>query len=63
MAKLALGKQNDDPTGFYKSKIKTANFYMAKVLPKTGALLSSILAGGNTIMDMEEDLFGTAVAA
>ncbi|MDX2145126.1 MAG: acyl-CoA dehydrogenase C-terminal domain-containing protein [Rhodospirillaceae bacterium] len=63
MAKLALSKQNDDPTGFYKSKIKTANFYMAKVLPKTGALLSSILAGGNSIMDMEEDLFGTAVAA
>lgn len=63
MAKLALTKQNDDPTGFYKSKVKTANFYMAKMLPKTGALLSSILAGGNSIMDMEEELFGTAVAA
>ena len=43
--------------------VKTANFYMAKMLPKTGALLSSILAGGNSIMDMEEELFGTAVAA
>ncbi len=63
MAKLALTKQNDDPTGFYKSKVKTANFYMAKMLPKTGALLSSILAGGNSIMDMEEEVFGTAVAA
>jgi alkylation response protein AidB-like acyl-CoA dehydrogenase len=63
MAKLALSKQGDDPTGFYKSKIKTANFYMAKVLPQTGALVSSILSGGNSIMDMEEELFGTAVAA
>jgi hypothetical protein len=60
---LALSKQNDDPTGFYKSKIKTANFYMARVLPRTGALLSCILAGGNSIMDMEEDLFGTGMAA
>jgi hypothetical protein len=63
MAKLALTKQADDPTGFYKSKIKTANFYMAKILPRTGALLSSILAGASSIMDVEEELFGTAVAA
>ncbi len=63
MAKLALSKQGDDPTGFYKSKIKTANFYMAKILPQTGALLSTILAGGKTLMDMEDDLFDTAFAA
>ncbi|MBL8642342.1 MAG: acyl-CoA dehydrogenase C-terminal domain-containing protein [Rhodospirillaceae bacterium] len=63
MAKLALTKQNDDPTGFYKSKLKTANFYMAKILPQTGALLSTILAGGKTLMDVEEDLFDTAFAA
>ncbi|MCB2107292.1 MAG: acyl-CoA dehydrogenase C-terminal domain-containing protein, partial [Rhodobacteraceae bacterium] len=63
MAKLAMGKQDDDPTGFYKGKIKTAKFYMVKVLPITGALLSSILAGGDSIMDLEEDLFGASVAA
>jgi alkylation response protein AidB-like acyl-CoA dehydrogenase len=63
MAKIALAKQHDDPTGFYKSKVKTANFYMAKILPKTGTLLSTILAGGNTLMDVEEDLFDTAFAA
>jgi alkylation response protein AidB-like acyl-CoA dehydrogenase len=63
MAKIALAKQNDDPTGFYKSKVKTANFYMAKILPQTGALLSTILAGGKTLMDVEDDLFDTAFAA
>jgi hypothetical protein len=63
MAQIAMGKQNDDPTGFYKSKIKTAKFYFAKILPQSGALLSTILAGGETLMDMEEELFGTAVAA
>ena len=56
-------RQADDPTGFYKGKIKTAKFYMVKILPYTGALLSTILAGGETLMDVEEELFGTAVAA
>ena len=63
MAKLAYGKQGDDPTGFYKGKIKTARFYMSKLMPQTGALLSSILAGGETIMDLEDELFDSAVAA
>jgi len=63
MAKLAFAKQGDDPTGFYKGKIKTAKFYMAKLMPQTGALLSSLMAGGETIMDMEDELFSAAVAA
>ncbi len=59
-AKIALGKSNDDPTGFYLSKLKTAKFYMARVMPITGALLSQILAGGSTIMDIEDKLFDAA---
>ncbi len=59
-AKIALGKGNDDPTGFYKSKLKTAQFYMARVMPQTGALLSQILAGGDTIMNIEDALFDAA---
>ena len=60
MTKLALSKQDDDTTGFYKGKLATARFYMTKVLPQTGALLSSILAGGSSVMDIEDELFGTA---
>jgi hypothetical protein len=60
MTKLALSKQDDDPTGFYKGKLATARFYMSKVLPQTGALLSSILAGGSSIMDIDDDVFGAA---
>ena len=63
MAKLALAKQDDDATGFYKGKIKTAKFYMHKLMPQTGALLSSLMSGGDTIMDMEDELFSAAVAA
>jgi alkylation response protein AidB-like acyl-CoA dehydrogenase len=59
-AKIAIAKQNDDPTGFYKSKLKTAKFYMARVLPRTGALLSQIMAGGETIMDIDDALFDAA---
>jgi alkylation response protein AidB-like acyl-CoA dehydrogenase len=62
MTKLAMSKVDDDPTGFYKGKLATARFYMAKVLPQTGALLSSILAGGSSIMDFDDDLFGSAAA-
>jgi len=60
MAKLAFAKQNDDPTGFYKAKIKTARFYMDRIMPQTGALLSGILAGGKSIMDVEDALFDAA---
>jgi len=63
MAKLAFSKQNDDPTGFYKGKIKTARFYMHKLMPQVSALLASLMAGGETIMDMEDELFSAAVAA
>ena len=63
MAQIAFAKQNDDPTGFYKGKIKTAKFYMHKLMPITSSLLSSIMAGGDTIMDMEDELFDAAVAA
>ena len=63
MAKLAIGKLGDDPTGFYKGKVKTAKFYMHKLMPITSSLLSSIMAGGETIMDLEDELFDAAVAA
>jgi hypothetical protein len=36
---------------------------MHKLMPITGALLSSIMAGGDSIMDMEDELFDAAVAA
>jgi hypothetical protein len=60
MYKVALAKQADDPTGFYKAKMKTAKFYMARIMPQTGALLSQIMAGGSTIMDIEDALFDAA---
>ncbi len=61
--KLALEKKDDDTSGFYVGKIKTARFFYERILPETGALFSMIMAGGESIMDMDDDLFGAAVAA
>jgi alkylation response protein AidB-like acyl-CoA dehydrogenase len=62
-AKLAFSKKDDDPTGFYAGKLKTARFYYELILPETSSLFAMIMAGGDSIMDMEEELFGAAVAA
>ena len=35
----------------------TAKFYMEKLLPQTGALLSTITAGAKTMMAFEEAAF------
>ena len=63
MVKLALEKKDGDTSGFYAGKIKTARFFYERILPETGALFSMIMAGGESIMDMDDNLFGAAVAA
>jgi alkylation response protein AidB-like acyl-CoA dehydrogenase len=63
MAKLALEKKDDDSSGFYVGKLKTARFFFERILPETSGLFSMIMAGGDSIMDMDDDLFGASVAA
>ncbi len=48
MAKLASEKRNGD--AFYESKLKTARFYVKKVLPDSAALYLKIMAGKSTVM-------------
>jgi hypothetical protein len=54
MAETALTSKTD---GFYATKLDSARFYMAKVLPETGSLLSSITAGSASVMALKEDAF------
>ena len=42
---------------FYRAKLATARFYMQKILPQTGALMSSIMAGGATLKQFEDAAF------
>ncbi len=60
LAKLAISKlaegANED-TRFYESKIATARFFMAKVLPENSALFTQIMAGAAPIMALDDSDF------
>ncbi len=53
-ARLAAGEGN---ATFLEAKIRTARFYMAKLLPQTNALFITIMAGSGPLMEMEETAF------
>jgi len=52
--KLAEGTSEE---GFYQAKVKTAQFYFARILPRTAAHAKMIAAGGDSIMSLEEENF------
>ena len=52
--KLAEGEGNKE---FYETKIKTARFYMARVLPEADARFKMVMAGADTMMDLDEEAF------
>ena len=56
-AKVALAKDEDDPGNFYATKLATARFYMTKLLPQTSSLLSQIMSGKTSMMDVPEETF------
>jgi len=56
MAKIALDKQQSgDP--FYRTKLATARFYFARLLPETAMLIRQARAGADNLMSLEADLF------
>jgi alkylation response protein AidB-like acyl-CoA dehydrogenase len=55
VAKARIGKGEDE---FYQAKLKTAQFYMQKVLPKTSGLFSNIMAGAKPLMAYSDPEFG-----
>ena len=56
MAEVSLSKVSSGDN-FYESKIKTARYYFAKLLPRRISLIASIKAGSDTLFDIEDDLF------
>lgn len=52
--KLEAGEGDKD---FYESKIKTARFFMQRMLPEADARFKMVLAGADSLMDIEEDAF------
>ncbi|KAF1030315.1 MAG: 3-methylmercaptopropionyl-CoA dehydrogenase [Burkholderia plantarii] len=56
MARIALDKAaSGDP--FYQSKLATARFYFARLLPETAATIRAARAGSKTLMEVDEALF------
>ena len=56
MAEQSLQKE-EDPKGFYRAKRDTARFYMERILPQSGALLASIAAGSDSLMQFDDAAF------
>ena len=56
-AEIAINKKNDDPEGFYKAKLASGKYYMTKILPETGSLMSSILSGAKSYNEYEDVFF------
>ncbi len=57
MAQVALDKKNGDDAQYLAAKVATARFYMQKILPQTGALFSSIMAGKAAMMEFADAAF------
>jgi len=51
--KLAGEVENRD---FYRAKIKTAEFYFARILPRTKSLAKTMMADPKTLMQLDEEL-------
>ena len=57
MAEIGNRNLGGDETLFYQAKVDTAHFYFEKILPQTGALFASIMAGSETMMRFNDDAF------
>jgi hypothetical protein len=58
MARVAtLRASAGDDDGFYRAKRLTAEFYYARILPRTRTHAAAIRAGARTIMSLDEPAF------
>ena len=59
MAKISTAKlaNGGDDRAFHERKVALARFFMAKSLPETSLLLSTITAGAGPLMALDADLF------
>jgi hypothetical protein len=55
MAKAALGRDGEDD--FYASKLGTARFYFARLLPRIHSLAASVKAGSESLYLLQASQF------
>ena len=56
MAQVSLDKK-DSGDEFFVSKIHTANYFFAKLLPRRHSLIATIKSGSDTLFDINDELF------
>jgi hypothetical protein len=54
VAKVKLKDGANGDASFYEAKIKTAHFFMTKILPENSALFAQIMAGSEPLMAFED---------
>jgi alkylation response protein AidB-like acyl-CoA dehydrogenase len=57
MAKVALAKGGGADASFYEAKLATARFYIQRVLPRSGSLFGTVMAGSGPIMEFPDSAF------
>ncbi len=57
MAEVSLAAAGGDNTGFYDAKIKTARYFMGRLMPQAGALAAAIRSGADTLMALEAEAY------
>ncbi len=55
MAQTALQKLEGGDAEFYRTKLATARFYFARILPRASAHAKAALAGADTVMSVSEE--------
>jgi butyryl-CoA dehydrogenase len=54
MARVSLSQRNGDEALFYEAKLRTARFYMRRLLPRSEAHYRAIESGAECIMDFDD---------
>ncbi|MCW8945801.1 MAG: acyl-CoA dehydrogenase C-terminal domain-containing protein [Sedimenticola sp.] len=57
MARVALEKESDDTSGFYTTKLRTARFFMGRLLPQIHGLALGIRSGSDLMMEYSDEEF------
>jgi len=57
MAEISMANLDGGEKEFYAAKISTARFYMKRLLPQTSALFATIMAGADSLMELDEAAF------
>jgi len=56
-AEIAMARLDGDEHDFYQAKLDTAQFFMARLLPQSGALFAALMSGAASVMRFDANQF------